>query len=284
MSTAIPITLWDVILSFVIALVTYIGAKNIPGSMEVALLSRMSLQQGTSYAITTICRYLIVVVGTIAVLQMLGAQWSKLQWLIAALSVGLGFGLQEIVANFVSGIVLLFERPIRIGDTVSVGDQMGTVSKIRIRATTILDWDNKEVIIPNKNFITERLINWTLSDATTRKTIKVGVAYGSDVNMTEELLLKIANDCEGVQDEPAPAALFVNFGASSLDFELRVFIRNIRDILPVTHRLHKEIDLRFRENGIEIAFPQQDLHFDDRPIEVKLVDTMTREKDAGNDT
>jgi potassium efflux system protein len=161
---------------------------------------------------------------------------------------------------------------------------MGTVSKIRIRATTILDWDNKEVIIPNKNFITERLMNWTLSDATTRKTIKVGVAYGSDVNLTEELLLKIAKDCEGVQTEPPPVALFLSFGDSSLDFELRVFIRSIREILPVTHRLHKEIDRRFKENGIEIAFPQQDIHFDDKPIEVKVINPGQPAPDSAKGT
>ena len=137
---------------------------------------------GASYAITTILNYAIIVIGAMTVFGSLGVSWDKLQWLAAALSVGLGFGLQEIFGNFVSGLIILFERPVRIGDTVTIGTFSGTVSKIRIRATTITDFDRKEVIIPNKAFVTERLINWSLSDTVTRVVIRLGVAYGSDLD------------------------------------------------------------------------------------------------------
>ena len=144
------------------------------------------MRQGASYAITTILNYAIIVIGAMTVFGSLGVSWDKLQWLAAALSVGLGFGLQEIFGNFVSGLIILFERPVRIGDTVTIGTFSGTVSKIRIRATTITDFDRKEVIIPNKAFVTERLINWSLSDTVTRVVIRLGVAYGSDLDKVKE--------------------------------------------------------------------------------------------------
>ncbi|MBV1907178.1 MAG: mechanosensitive ion channel [Pseudomonadales bacterium] len=267
------ITLWDLLVASVIFSFMLLAAKNVPSLLEVGLLSRMSLEAGTSYAITTMVRYLIVVTGSIVVLQMLGAQWSKLQWLVAALGVGLGFGLQEIVANFVSGIVLLFERPIRIGDTVTVGEQFGTVSRIRMRATTIVDWDRREIVIPNKVFITERMVNWTLTDPITRTVIRVGVAYGSDVDLTEKLLLKIAKANSKVLDDPPPAAVFLTFGDSSLNFELRVFVKGIRDLIPVQHEINVVIDREFRANNIQIAFPQRDLHLDSKPLEIKLLNS-----------
>ncbi len=271
-SFAGDVTLWELLLALTTATLTFIAGRNIPSLLEVSLLSRLTLEPGTNYAITALARYLIVITGSVVTLQLLGAQWSKLQWLVAALSVGLGFGLQEIVANFVSGIVLLFERPIRIGDTVTVGDQFGTVSRIRIRATTVLDWDRREIIIPNKILITERLVNWTLSDQVSRTILKVGVAYGSDVDLTEELLYQIAKENDGVLSDPPPVVVFMNFGESSLDFELRVFVRSVRDLIGVKHQMNKAIDKTFRENGIEIAFPQRDLHLDAKPLEIQIID------------
>ena len=144
--------------------------------LEVLLLSRLSLKQGSSYAITTLLSYVIVMIGVMITLGSLGLSWSKMQWLVAALGVGLGFGLQEIFANFISGIIILFERPVRIGDVITIGELSGTVSRIRIRATTIIDFDRKEIIIPNKAFVTERLINWSLTDTVTRVTLKA-VSY-----------------------------------------------------------------------------------------------------------
>ncbi len=268
---SVAITLWDLGLAIATVVVTFLAARNISGLLEVALLSRLPLHTGTSYAITTVARYVIVLTGAIIALQWLGAQWSKLQWLVAAISVGLGFGLQEIVANFVSGIVILFERPIRIGDTVSVGDQSGTVSRIHMRATTIVDFDRREIIIPNKAFIQERLVNWTLTDPISRRKIHVGVAYGSDIALVEKLLLDIAMANPKVLDEPAPEAFFLSFGESSLDFSLRIFVRSYHEFASVLHELHKAIDREFRAHGVEIAFPQRDLHFDSQPVKVQLI-------------
>ena len=253
------VTLADFIVAGLILFITYYGARNIPGSLEIAVLRRFKLEPGTSYAITTIVKYIIVFTGVMVTLNLIGAQWSKLQWLIAALGVGLGFGLQEIVANFVSGILILFERPVRVGDFVTVGEHTGTVNRIRMRATTLTDWDRKEQIVPNKTFITESLTNWTLSDPITRVIIKVGVAYGSNI----ELVHKILNDSiaanKRVVGDPSPQVFFVGFGESSLDFEIRVFIQSMLDMMPLKHELHIRIEKGLREADIVIPFPQRDL-------------------------
>lgn len=224
------------------------------------MLSRLQLRQGTSYAITTILTYSITVIGAVTALGSLGVSWDKLQWLVAALSVGLGFGLQEIFANFVSGLIILFERPVRIGDTVTIGTFSGTVSRIRIRATTIIDFDRKEVIIPNKAFVTERLINWSLSDTVTRVLIKLGVAYGSDLDKVKEILLQAAHENARVMSDPAPLVFFLNFGASTLDHELRVYVRELGDRSYTVDELNRSIDKLCRENGINIAFNQLEVY------------------------
>lgn len=242
-----------------------VGVRNLPGVLELLILRRLSLAPGSGYAITTLLRYLILVGGVLTVFAMLGFQWSRLQWLVAAFGVGLGFGLQEIFANFISGLILLFERPIRIGDIVTINELSGTVSKIQTRATTIIDCDNKEIVVPNKVFITEKLINWSLTDPVTRVVIPIGVAYGTDVEKVESLLYQIASDNPLVLEEPSPYVVFHAFGASSLDFELRVHIPAIEHRLRTIHLINKNIDKLFKENNIEIAFPQMDIHVRDWP-------------------
>ncbi|MFL1453348.1 mechanosensitive ion channel domain-containing protein [Marinobacter sp. GN3S48] len=256
----LPITLGDLMLALLVAVGTVLAVKNMPGTLEVMVLSRMNLEPGSGYAITTITTYLIVFIGVVFCLGVVGVQWSKLQWLVAALGVGLGFGLQEIVANFVSGIILLFERPIRVGDTVTIDGITGTVSRIRIRATTLVDWDRKEQIIPNKTFVTQDLTNWTLSDPITRVILRVGVAYGSDVDTVQQILADVAHDNERVVDDPAPAVFCVGLGDSSIDFEVRVFVKDLLDIMPLSHEIHASVTRALREAGIEIPFPQRDLH------------------------
>src|SRR5690606_11812947 len=150
-----PLSAGDLVSALIIVVLTITLARNLPGLLEILVLSRMSLRQGSSYAITTLLSYVIVSIGIIGFLASLGVSWNKLQWLVAALGVGLGFGLQEIFANFVSGLIILFERPVRIGDVVTIGNLSGTVNRIRIRATTITDFDRKEIIVPNKTFVTE---------------------------------------------------------------------------------------------------------------------------------
>lgn len=263
------VSLRDLLLGIVALLLTFVAARNLPALVEIALLSRINLDAPTRYAITSVSRYVIVIAGSVIGLSLLGLRWSQLQWMAAALSVGLGFGLQEIFANFVSGLILLFERPFRVGDVITIADQTGTVTRIRTRATTLIDWDGKEVVVPNKTFITERLINWTLSDARTRVIAKVGVAYGTPPTKVHALLQTVADDNALVLKDPPPRIWFMAFGASSLDFELRVFVESVQDRLRVLSELNGRIAELFEQEGIEIAFPQLDLHVRDVPKELQ---------------
>jgi potassium efflux system protein len=205
------------------------------------------------------------------VFNTIGAQWSQLQWLVAALGVGIGFGLQEIVANFISGLIILFERPVRVGDIVTVGDTDGVVTKIRIRATTIRNWDRKELLVPNKEFVTGRLLNWSLSDQMTRIVIVVGAAYGSDVDKAHELMRAAAEENENVLDDPHPVVSFEGFGDNSLTLLLRAYIDDLDLRIPTITALHKAINQKFNEAGIVIAFPQRDLHLDTNgPLHVTI--------------
>ncbi len=255
-----PITLADVILSILLGLLTLIAARNFPGLLEMALLQRLPLDGGLRFAISTLFRYTILILGASAALGALGVGWTSVQWLAAAFTFGLAFGLQEIFANFVSGLIILIERPIRVGDIVTVNGIEGRVTQLRMRSTTIIDWDRRELLVPNKEFITASLINWTLSDPVTRIIVKVGIAYGSDVDLARKLLLEAARLAPGVLDEPKPNAVFLCFGESSLDFELRVFIPDRNQWAPITDEVHTQIDRLFREADIEIAFPQRDVH------------------------
>jgi potassium efflux system protein len=253
------VTLVDLFLALAILLITFMASRNVPGLLQVVLLQRFGLGPGERAAVSTIVQYAIVVIGGSSIFKILGVGWGNIQWLVAALGVGIGFGLQEIVANFISGLILLFERPIRVGDTVTVGDVSGTVSKIRIRATSITDWDRKELIVPNKEFITGRLVNWTLSDTIVRVVIPVGIAYGSDTEKAKELMLMVAEQNENVLLDPGPSVMFMGFGESSLDFHLRAFTK-MDTLLTVRDALNMAVDKTFREAGIEIAFPQRDIH------------------------
>ena len=256
----VPVSLGDVIAAVIIIVFTVALARNLPGLLEVLVLSRLTLRAGSSYAITTLLSYVILSVGFVSGLSAIGFAWSKLQWLVAALGVGLGFGLQEIFANFVSGLIILFERPARIGDVITIGDLSGTVSRIRIRATTITDFERKEIIVPNKNFVTDRLINWSLTDSITRITVTVGFAYGSDLDKAYDVLMQAARENKLVLKDPEPVALFLSFGASTLDHELRVHVKEVADRLPATNALNRRIDALCREHGLEIAFSQLDIH------------------------
>ena len=253
------ISLFNLIVALIIVVITYILVRNIQGILEVLIFSRVKLSQGTPYTITTLLTYIFVAVGGAWAFSTLGMSWSKLQWLFAALSVGLGFGMQEIFANFVSGIILLFERPIRVGDTVTINDVTGTVAKIRIRAITMIDPDRKEVIVPNKSFVTGQVINWALSNTVTRLVVSVGVAYGSDLDLVKRLLLQAAHEQPSVLKDPEPRALFLTFGASTLDHELRVYVGQVSERNDTLDALNRRVNELFAENNIDIAFNQLDI-------------------------
>ncbi len=261
----IPVTLSNLLLALSIAAITFIAAHNLPGLLEILLLQRLSIEPGTRYAVTAISRYCIVAVGLLVAFNRVGADWSQLQWIVAALGVGVGFGLQEIVANFISGLIILFERPVRVGDTVTIGDLSGTVSRIQIRATSITDWDNRETLVPNKALITDKVMNWTLSDPVTRLLVPVGIAYGSDTLLAQEIMLDAVKANEMVLAQPPPTVFFLGFGDSALNFEIRAFVAQPAHRLLVLHELHVAIERVLRQHDIQIPFPQRDLHlrFDD---------------------
>ena len=245
--------------AIVIGVIT-IAIKNLPGLLELAILRRTSMDIGTRHAVATLCQYAVIAFGLASIFEILQVDWSKFGWIAAALSVGLGFGLQEVVANFVCGLILLFERPIRVGDIVTLDGITGKVTRIRIRATSVTDWDNKEFVVPNKNVITGTLLNWTLSSPVNRLIITVGVAYGTDTELARKILLDCAMEHPIVLKDPAPSASFEEFADSSLTLRLRVFLPDPENRIRSMTDLHGEIAKRFEQAGIEIAFPQQDLH------------------------
>ena len=255
-ATLVPISLSDVLGALIIVGITIALGRNLPGLLEVLVLSRLNLAQGSAYATTTLLSYLIVAIGFVTTLSTLGVSWDKLQWLVAALSVGLDFGLQEIFANFISGLIILFERPVRIGDVVTIGNLSGTVSKIRIRATTITDFDRKEIIVPNKTFVTDQLINWSLNDTVTRVIVKIGVAYETDLPLARKLMMQAAEENPRVLRDPAPLLFFLTISASTFDYELRFHVRELGDRNAATDEILTRIALSFREHNVEMAFNQ----------------------------
>ncbi|TWU46976.1 mechanosensitive ion channel domain-containing protein [Rubripirellula reticaptiva] len=272
------VTLSDLALAILIIVVTVMMFRNGPGLLEISVLQQLPLEASVRYAITTLVSYVIIMVGTIAACSTIGLQWSQIQWLATALTFGLAFGLQEMFANFVAGLIILLERPIRVGDVVTVDDVSGVVSRIRIRATSITNWDRKEYVVPNKEFITGRLLNWTLSDKVNRIVVEVGLAYGADTELARELLLKAANDHPLVLKDPASVASFEGFGDNSLNLLLRAFLPSLDNRLQVITELHTAINRSFREAGLEIAFPQRDLHIRTVTNEAKLIlDAGTRD-------
>jgi potassium efflux system protein len=279
----VPITLVSVLFAVLIGIITFVSVRNLPGVLEISLLKYLPLDAGARYAFSTICQYVVSAIGLIIASKYLGINWGSLKWLVAALGVGIGFGLQEIIANFISGLIILFERPVRVGDIVTVDNIDGVITRIRIRATTITNWDRKEYIVPNKEFITGRVLNWTLSNPVNRIIISVGIAYGSDTERARELLLKTAEEHPNVLEDPAPMATFEGFGDNALNFLLRCYLPNLDNRLATITELHLAIDKVFREAGITIAFPQRDVHLDHaHPLEVRVKSEENPKEDKGS--
>jgi potassium efflux system protein len=240
--------------------------RNLPALLELAILQHLDLTPGTGYAISTITKYLLILFGTLLSFSMLGIEWAKFQWLVAALGLGLGFGLQEIFANFVSGLIILFEKPVRIGDTVTIRDLTGSVTKINTRATTISDWDRKEIIVPNKAFITEQFINWSLSDAITRVVLTVPAPAETNSEEVTDVLLAAARRCKLVLETPSPEVYLVDIQQGIQIFELRIYAADMDHRMPLRHEIHQLILAGYREHGITLPFP---------PFQARL-DTLSR--------
>jgi small-conductance mechanosensitive channel len=225
---------------------------------EVLVTRRMEM--GVRVSIGRLVHYVLIFVGFVLALLVLGFEFTKLTILLSALGVGIGFGLQAVVNNFISGLILLFERPVRVGDYIEFGGNWSEIKRIGLRATTVQTFDHADVIIPNGDLITNQVTNWTLSNRRVRIHIPVGVAYGSDVSLVMETLMTCAAANPKVAKTPVPQVLFLSFGQNSLDFELRIWALDIDEMMNVKSELHQEIDRSFRQAGIVIAFPQRDLH------------------------
>ncbi|EKP0307435.1 miniconductance mechanosensitive channel MscM [Aeromonas veronii] len=254
------ITLQDLMLTAFVFILTVVTARNLPGLMELTLLQHLSLSPGTGFALTTISKYLVILIGALTGFSMLGIDWSKTQWLVAALSVGLGFGLQEIFANFVSGLIILFEKPIRLGDTVTIRDLTGTVTKIKTRATTIVDWDRKEIIVPNKAFITEQFINWSLSDAITRVKLRIRIGLTRDPKLVQRILEESIQASTLVLETPTPEVFLTEFTDSALIYEIRLYVNNMDHRMPITHEVHSLVLEKMQQQGLTLPHQQIDIH------------------------
>jgi len=254
-----PITWWNVILGVALLWFFVAATKHAKNVLRHQFLSGTKLDSGVQYTITTIVGYVLVGIGAYLALTRV-FDLSNLGTIVAALSVGIGFGLQEIVSNFVSGLILLFERPLKVGDLVEVGDHEGVVKQINIRATTVLTRDNVFLLVPNREFIGQTVVNYAHSDPRMRLRLAVGVSYSSDTRKVKEVLLDIARNHDEVLQQPPPDVWFTGFGSSSLDFELLVWIARPPRKNPIASSLCFEIFDQFAENGIQIPFPQRDLH------------------------
>jgi small-conductance mechanosensitive channel len=269
------VTPWTV--AYVVALV--VGLFYLSGWLRriVAerLLGRSALDPGMRHAAGALTRYLVLLVGLLIILQTAGIDLTTLNVLAGAIGIGVGFGLQNVVSNFFSGLIIMFERPIKLGDRIVVDGIEGDVTEIGARSTTVLTNDNIVIIVPNSKFITENVVNWKYNDQKVRFRIPVSVAYGSDVRLVERALLDAAKAVDGVLDDPPPAVRLLAFGDSGLSFELRAWSTTL------VHRrgrlvsaLNFAIYEKFAEHGIEIPFPQRDLHL--RSMDPRVLESISR--------
>lgn len=255
------VTLWLVLnVIFFVILLIFLTGKLKKWILDV-ISKRAHISRGVGDAIATIVRYVLVIIGIMIILQSMGIDLSSLMVLAGALGVGLGFGLQNIVNNLLSGIIILFERPIKIGDRVVVGQIEGNVTEINIRATTVVTNSNVAIIIPNSEFISANVTNLSYTDDRIRFDIPVGVAYSSDVQLVTKALLEVAEEEEGILSVPKPAVLFLEFGDSSYNFVLRVWTSQyLKTPKKFKSLVNYRIWQKFKDYNIEVPFPQRDLH------------------------
>ncbi len=242
--------------------------------LDIHVFERRGVEAGVRESIKVIFHYTVVVLGVFAALAALGISLQNFALIFGALGVGIGFGLQNIVSNFVSGIILLFERPVRVGDMVVVAGEWGVIRKIGLRSTIITSFDNSEQIVPNSDLVSEKVTNWTLSDKCARVVSKVGVAYGSDVSLVLEILDRVGREHPATIAEPPTQVIFIGFGESSLDFELRSWVANAEDRIWVRSDLYRRVEAAFAEAGVEIPFPQRDLHL--RSVDAEVAAALKR--------
>jgi small-conductance mechanosensitive channel len=259
----VAISLGGVFAFFATLWLSWLLARFTSFALEEEVFSRVYTAPGVSFALSTFARYAILVLGFVVAMAAVGFSLDRVALLLSALGVGIGFGLQNVVGNFVSGVILLFERPIRVGDWIQLTDLFGTVTKIGIRSSTVRTFDGADVIVPNGDLVSSHVTNWTLSDRKRRLIIPVGVAYGTAPRRVLEILQEIARSHPDVLEDPAPSALFRGFGESALNFELRAFTE--ADWLGVTSELAVSITEALESADITIPFPQRDFHLRNVP-------------------
>lgn len=255
-----PLTIMSIVLGIVILLVFVLISKGLRKLLKTRLFDKYELDEGIQLVILKLTHYLLVGLGVIIAVQSIGLNLTSLAVVFGLLSVGIGFGLQNVASNFVSGLIILFERPIKIGDRITIGDVWGDVVNISLRATLVRTVDNITIIVPNSEFISSQVINWSHGDPKVRVHIPVGVAYGSDVPLVIKSLLEVAENHLEVMKDPPPKVWFSEFGDSSLNFELLAWTLDPKKRPDVLSELNRAIDEIFRKNKIEIPFPQRDLH------------------------
>lgn len=269
------ITLWTIVYFLFLTIILFYVTGKLRKWVVYRLLAKSKIDLGVRIATGTIIRYIILAIGLIIVLQTVGLDLSTLTILAGALGIGIGFGLQNITNNLVSGIIILFERPIKVGDRIEVGKIAGDVKRISMRSTTILTNDNISIIVPNSEFISSTVINWSHIDRNIRLNFPVDVAYDEDPQVVKKLLLEVAAENSGVLKEPKSDVLFDKFGESSLVFNLRVWTREYINRPGVLRsQLYYAIFDKFKKHGIKIPFPQRDIHFksSDVPLVIQSKD------------
>ncbi len=255
------ITLWTLVYFLVLLLLLFYLTGKVKKLLLARVLVHTGIDVGARQAIASLMRYVLMFIGLLIIVQAVGINLTTLNVIAGAVGIGIGFGLQNIASNFISGLIILFERPIKVGDRIVVGDVEGDVVEIGARSTTVVTNNNIAIIVPNSIFIAEPVINWKYTDAKVRFEIPIGVAYGSHVRLVEKLLLEVAQENPDVLAEPAPDVCFREFGESSLKFILRVWNQNqVHRKLVLFSALNFAIHDKFKQHGIEIPFPQRDLH------------------------
>ena len=257
--TTLPVTLADLAVLVVIIVVAVISVRHLPGLLEILLFQKTRISAGGRYTLIALTGYGITAVAVVLVAGRLGLTWQQVQWLVAALGVGIGFGLREIVANFISGLILLFERPVRVGDTVTIGAHSGVVSRIEIRATTIRTWDQRELLVPNNQLITGEVINWTLSDQINRGEILISIESGSNTETALRILHEVVAADSRVMTDPAPVITVQEFGERGMGLLLWFFLPTLASRLQIRGELMSTIDTRLRAAGIAIGLPQREI-------------------------
>jgi small-conductance mechanosensitive channel len=267
-----PITLASLLAFTFIFVAFLIGARILTRLLSSRVLSHVNIDEGTKYNLERILNYTVGIIGAIVAFQFIGIDLSGLAVIFGLLSVGIGFGLQNVTSNFIAGLILLFERPIRVGDRVTVGDILGDVTSINMRSTTILSIDNISVIVPNSEFIAQRVTNWSYGDKKVRVNMDVGVSYNSDLETVLRCLREVADENSDVLRTPEPAVHLVEFGDSSWNLKLRCWIAEPKAQQSIRSAINCAIVNKFRENNVEIPFPQRDLHVRSS-IEIPLMET-----------